>query len=156
MKRFFCMLLALVLCFVSLSACNQQANRQTRNVVELTEGNYSNYLELCYLRDFVPKGDNSNLEVAIKGVLDYAYYEDVVLTFKVKAYTDPTKPVKEYEINVALNAAGDADFRVEYNGLGIINNGIGKQIWQDDCCELYWFNAKIQLESVSGKIIYTI
>lgn len=156
MKRVLCVFFALVICFSALSGCTAGTDRETRNVVELTESNYSSYLEVCYIRDFVPEESDANLEVAIKGVLEYAYYEDVVLTFKVEAYTDPVKPVKEYEINVTLNAAGDAEFRVEYNGVGFINNGIGKQIRQDDGCELFWFKAQIRLESVSGKIIYTI
>lgn len=157
MKKFACMIFALIICFCSLSGCTPEGGKQTRNVVELTDFNFANYLVVHYIKDFVPTGDDTNLEVEIEGVLDYAYYEDVVLTFEVTLYVpgQTSKPTT-HEVYVTLNAAGDAQFRVEYSGLPLISNGVGQEIDYNGISELVRWHRTIRLKSVTGKVIYTI
>lgn len=156
MKRAQSFLLALVLCLSVLSGC---AARQTRHVVELNDENLWKYLAISLTTDFVDAESESPLECSIRGVLDYALYEDVVLTFDVVYYKPETPAVPDqkcYTVSIALNAAGDAEFEIPYHGLVQIKNGLGNISEYGSSGELYWFKRSLRLNSVSGTVTYTV
>ena len=156
MKRALSFLLALVLCLSVLSGC---AVRQTRHVVELNNENLWKYLSVSLTTDFVDAESEAPLACSIRGVLDYALYEDVVLTFEVVYYKPETPTVsdqKSYTVAIALNAAGDAEFEIPYHGLVQIKNGVGQVRDYGSSTELYWFKRSLRLNSVSGTVTYTV
>ena len=156
MKRAFSAVLAAMLCMFAFSGCSD-VNIGKRNVVDLTESNLWQYVSISEITSFVPAESEASLECNVNGVLDYAFYEDVVLTFEV-SYFKPGEvgpAIKNEPVVVALNAAGEAHFVVEYSGLAraVDREGYVKSMAVG---ELYWFNRTIRLKSVSGKVIYTI
>ena len=156
MKRALSFLLALVLCLSVLSGC---AVRQTRHVVELNNENLWKYLSVSLTTDFVDAESEAPLACSIRGVLDYALYENVVLTFEVVRYKpeSPTVPdQKSYTVTIALNAAGDAEFEIPYHGLAHTKNGIGTVRDYGTHSELYWFKRSLRLTAVSGTVAYTV
>ena len=155
MKRTLFSLLILACCLTVFSGCSA---RQTRHVVKLTDDNLWQYVAVSPATDFVAAASDAPLTCSIRGVLDYALYENVILTFEVVYYKPeaPTVPdQKSYTISVALNAAGEAEFEVPYHGLALIKNGTGAISDYGASCELYWFNRSLRLKAVSGSVIYT-
>ena len=62
-----------------------------RTVVELNENNYWKYFTVSYDMNDLNVGGKGRFCYDIKGVLNYALYEDVVFSFDVIYYTDGQK-----------------------------------------------------------------
>jgi len=154
MKRSAHRLLALALCLSALSGCARQPVQR----VTLSEENLWQYVAVAPTADFVPAQSDAPLVCCVRGVLDYALYEDVLLTFEVVYYKPESPNVpdqKSYTVSVALNAAGGAQFEVPYTGLAQIKNGVGSIRDYGDSAELYWFNRTLRLTGVTGTVCLT-
>lgn len=138
---------------VALSAFFWYSDKHEPNVVELTKENVWEYVVIDYISDYVRAEKEDALRCSISGALSHAVYEDVVLVFQVQRYPNDKGEALRYDVEVTLNAAGEAELEIGYSGLPYILNGKGKC----DCdghAELYWHNRDLQLKSVSGKVIY--
>ena len=157
MKRILSFLLAVAVFLITLSGCAAGERKQKCTVVELTEENLWRYVAVSLDTDFVPAQSDGALECSVNGVLDWALYENVVLTFDVVYYKpNAAGPEhKHYSVDIALNAAGDARFEVPYTGLAQICGGTGAVTEWGDTSELYWYNRILQLKSVAGTVICT-
>ena len=162
MKKLKSIILLLIICLTSVftfvGCQNQQPineNQSTKTVVELNENNYWKYFN-------VNQSSNSDDEKPtvfheINGVLDYALYEDVVFAFDVIYYTDgqPEEEYQSYTMRIACNNAGDAKFETTW--LGLTNVTVGKWLGADgDLVSFANYNWKIHMNSVCGKVIYTL
>ena len=162
MKKQLSLLLAIIMgltLIFSLAGCQPEIeatdeNQKSRTVIELNESNYWKYINI----NFSGNHDDEKPAVSyeINGVLDYAFYEDVVLAFDVIYYADgqPEEEYLSYTMRIACNAAGDAKFETTY--LGTTNVSVGKWLGVDgDLISFINYNWKIHFKSVSGKVIYT-
>ena len=133
---------------------NQQS---TQTVVELDENNYWKYFTVIYDMSNLYPGGKGRFSYEIKGVLDYALYDEVVFSFDVFYYTDGQKveDYQSYTMRIGCNAAGYAEFETNY--LGTTNVTIGKWLGTNDKLASFDnYHWKIQLNSVTGKVIYSL
>ncbi len=157
----FFLILGIVFAALCLVGCQQSENYAneiplSRTVIDLNENNYWEYINVSNKNNGVGAGEKDSIVYAITGVLDYALYEDVVFSFDVVYYTDgqSEKEYQRYTMRIGCNAAGDAEF--ETYSLGITNVSVGKLLGIDgELVNLENYNRKIELKSVTGKIIYT-
>ena len=136
------------------SESNNSSNA-TITVIGLNENNYWKYFNVIQSGNI--DEEKPTIFYEINGVLDYALYEDVVFVFDVIYYTDGQSydQYQSYTMRIACNAAGDAAFETTY--LGVTNVKIGKWLGTDgELVSLVNYNWKIHLNSVSGKVIYSI
>ena len=160
MKRTVLFLLVVSMLLFHLSGCTGADQKQTRRVVELDDSNYWKYLAVSADPSELAEAETETvLTGAVRGVLDYAYYEDVVVTFEVRyreerAGGSRPSDIKSYEVKVKLNAAGDAEFIVDYTGAAAEVNGVG-DAFAEHPAELFWFYRNLWFKSVSGKVIFT-
>ena len=80
----------------------------------------------------------------ISGVLSYAYYENVVVTFEVKCTDKYGYTFHTNELKVPLNASGGIDL-LSYGD--IVNNGIN--------CEEHTSRV-LTIKAISGKVIFNM
>lgn len=163
-------IVAFLLCIIALTAllaagCQPtdkdngggKEQQSTQAVIELDENNYWKYFTVGYDMSNLYPGGKGQFSYDIRGVLDYALYDEVVFSFDVFYYTDGQKveDYQSYTMRIACNAAGDMEFETNY--LGITNVTVGK--WLGANGSLVSFNNyhwKIQLNSVVGKVIYSL
>ena len=163
-------IVAFLLCIIALTAllaagCQPtdkdngggKEQQSTQTVIELDEHNYWKYFTVGYDMSNLYPGGKGQFSYDIRGVLDYALYDEVVLSFDVFYYTDGQKEedYQSYAMRIACNAAGDMEFETNY--LGITNVTVGK--WLGANGSLVSFNNyhwKIHLNSVVGKVIYSL
>jgi len=154
---------AIVLTALLLTGCqpadsvSEQTQPLTRTVVELNEDNYWKYFTVSYDMNNLYPGGKGRFSYDIRGVLDYALYDEVVFSFDVFYYTDGQK-VEEYQsytMRIGCNAAGCAEFETDYHG--ITNVTVGKWLGADaDLASFENYHWKIQLKSVTGTVIYSL
>lgn len=155
MKKMLCMIIAIALCFPVFSGCSVDKRQQT---VELTKDNYGKYIELSMLTQDVPADSDAPLKCVVSGALNYAFYEDVVLTFVVSHYKETATEVSthnSYEIEIMLNAAGNAEFEISPSGFVVMQYGKGHN-YKESIIELSGHNRHIDLLSVTGTVSYTL
>lgn len=159
MRKIIRLFLGLVLMFcVAGCGTNSDSNNSsntTITVIGLNENNYWKYFNVFQSGNI--DEEKPTIFYEINGVLDYALYEDVVFVFDVIYYTDGQSDdqYQSYTMRIACNAAGDAAFETTY--LGVTNVKIGKWLGADgELVSLVNYNWKIHLNSVSGKVIYSI
>lgn len=159
MRKIIRLFLGLVLMFcVAGCGTNSDSNNSsntTITVIGLNENNYWKYFNAFQSGNI--DEEKPTIFYEINGVLDYALYEDVVFVFDVIYYTDGQSDdqYQSYTMRIACNAAGDAAFETTY--LGVTNVKIGKWLGADgELVSLVNYNWKIHLNSVSGKVIYSI
>ena len=157
MKKVVSLVLSVIVFSLCFCGCAAKDSKQTRNVVELNNGNYWEYLNVSKGTTVAAAETETVLTGSIRGALEYAYYEDVVLIYEVifRKEDEDLSNAKRYEVKVKLNAAGEADFMVDYTGAAKSLNGMGSA-YAEHISELYWFRRNLDLKSVSGKVIYTI
>ncbi len=155
MRKLVSIVLVLSICLLCLSGCGAKDNKQTRRVVELNNSNCWKYLTITEGTTVAAPQTETALSGSIRGVLDYAYYEDVVVTYELAVRMDGAEwdNTKRYEVKVKLNAAGDAEFEIEYTGVAVPSIGNADI---ENPMELYGFYRNLFFKSVSGKVIYTI
>lgn len=168
MKRNFAVFFACVIALTALlfTGCqssdkdgggSEKVQQSTQTVVELDENNYWKYFTVTYdMNNLYPSG-KGRFSYDIKGVLDYALYDEVVFSFDVFYYTDGQKveDYQSYTMQIACNAAGCAEFETNY--LGITNVTVGKWLGANDKLASFEnYHWKIQLNSVAGKVIYSL
>lgn len=155
MRKVASILLVLSICLLCLSGCEVKDNKQTRRVVELDNSNWWTYLTIAEGTTVAAPQTETALSGSIRGVLDYAYYEDVVVTYELAVRMNGAEwnNAKRYEVEVKLNAAGDAEFEIVYNGIAVPSIGNANI---ENPMELYGFYRNLFFKSVSGKVIYTI
>lgn len=127
-----------------------------RTVVELNENNYWKYFEISSDVNNVHAGGDGTFSYEIRGVLDYALYEDVVFTFDVIYYTEgqTDDQYQSYTMRIGCNAAGDAVFETVDDGITLVT--VGKYLGIDgELVSFENYNWKIHFKSVTGKVIYT-
>lgn len=133
---------------------NQQP---TQTVIELDENNYWKYFAVAYDMSNLYPGGKGQFSYDIKGVLGYALYDNVIFSFNVFYYTDGQK-VEEYQsytMKIGCNAAGCAEFETTY--LGTTNVTVGKWLGANGKLASFAnYHWKIQFNSVTGKVIYSI
>ena len=130
-------------------------NQPSRTVIELNENNYWKYINISHSGNY--DDEKASVSYEMNGVIDYAFYEDVVFIFDVIYYTDgqPEEEYQSYTMRIACNAAGDAKFETTY--LGITNVTVGKWLGiEGELVSFANYNWKIHFKSVSGKVIYTV
>ncbi len=165
MKRIISLVLIMALCLLStavLFSCQGDDKSEgdaapATTTVELNENNYWKYINMQLEADNASPGDISSVSCEISGALDFALYEDVVLSFDVIYYTDgqTEEEYQSYTMRIALNAAGDASF--ETTSLGITNVSVGKWLGADSSLvSLENYNWKIHFKSISGNVIYSL
>ena len=155
------LIVSILLTPLSLIGCQpkeetENENQPARTVVELTEDNYWKYITVNSEAISVSAGGKGSISYEIKGVLDFALYEDVVFSFDVFYYTDGQKDdeYQSYTMRIACNAAGDASFETVYQGITLVT--VGKWLGVDgELVSFENYNWKIHLKSVTGKVIYT-
>lgn len=162
MKKLKSIILLLIICLTSgftfFGCQNQQPineNQPTKTVVELNENNYWKYLNVSQSGNY--DDEKTTIFHEINGVLDYALYEDVVFSFDVIYYTDgqAQEEYQSYTMRIACNNAGDAKFETTW--LGITNVTVGKWLGIDgNLVSFANYNWKIHMNSVCGKVIYTL
>ncbi len=150
MKKVTGMIVALV---IALSAFSWYNAKHEPTVVELTKTNVWEYVVIDYINGYVRAEKEDSLRCSISGALSHAVYEDVVLIFQVQRYPNDKGDAFRYDVEVKLNAAGEAELEIGYSGLPRILNGKGEYDF-DGHTELYWNNRDLQLKAVSGKVIY--
>ena len=127
-----------------------------RTVVELNENNYWKYFEISSDANNVHAGGDGTFSYEIRGVLDYALYEDVVVTFDVIYYTEgqTDDQYQSYTMRIGCNAAGDAVFETVDDGITLVT--VGKYLGIDgELVSFENYNWKIHFKSVTGNVIYT-
>ena len=151
MRKTISILLLITICLSAFSGCDKAQVYQT---VELTSVDLWQYVEVAMITDFVPAESEAPLHCAITGALDQAIYEDVVVTFEVTYYKpgESGPAQKCYDVEITLNAGGNAEFEVLSAGISQIVNGKGKS-YEADPQELFWFNRSIRVTSARGKVI---
>lgn len=147
---------AFLLAGCQLSDNSKEREESKQTVIELNENNFWKYLAVSYDADNLSAGAKGWFCYNIQGALDFALYEDVVFSFEVIYYTDGQSEddYQSYIMKIGCNAAGDATFETGY--LGLTDVMVGKLLDIDG--ELVSFencNWKVQLVSVTGKVIYT-
>ena len=160
MKKFLAILICVIMCVTLLASCDSEEHEHINDkdaitVIELNENNYWKYINV--IQSGNTDDEKPIIDYEINGVLDYALYEDVVFVFDVIYYTDGQSDdqYQSYTMRIACNAAGDAAFETTY--LGVTNVKIGKWLGTDgELVSLVNYNWKIHLNSVSGKVIYSI
>ena len=155
MRKLASVVLALSIFLLCFSGCGAKDHKQTRRVVELNNSNCWKYLTITEGTTVAEPQTETALSGSIRGVLDYAYYEDVVVTYELAVRTNGAEwnDAKRYEVQVKLNAAGDAEFEIVYNGIAVPSVG---SAMIENPMELYGFYRNLFFKSVSGKVIYTI
>lgn len=123
MKRFFVVLLVLILVF-SMTGCKINEDYTdnkypTKTVVELNEDNYWKYLSVNI------SSSNYFAICEINGALDFALYEDVVLVFDVIYYVkgQTEEDYNSYTMLIGCNASGDASFTTSQSGVTRVSIG---------------------------------
>ncbi len=127
-----------------------------RTVIALDENNVWKYLNVSETGNGAAPGEKEPTSFEITGVLDYALYEDVVLTFDVIYYSEGQKEedYQSYSMRIGCNAAGDARFETYENGLTVAS--VGRLLGIDgELVSFGYYYRKIQLRSVTGNVIYT-
>ena len=153
--------LSIILSTLLLAGCQpseliDSEKRPERTVIELDENNYWKYFNVSCDTDSVRAGEKGSLLCEIKGILTFALYEDVVFSFDVIYYVDnqTDDEYQSYTMRIGCNAAGNAKFETFYNG--ITNATIGKWLGIDgELVNFENYNRKINIRSVTGKVIYT-
>ena len=155
------LMLCIILAAFSITGCQPSEtvgseNIPVRTVIELDDGNYWKYFNVNCSGNGVRAGEKEPISYEITGVLDYALYEDVVFSFDVIYYTDgqTEKEYQTYTMRIGCNAAGEAVF--ETLSYGITTVSVGKWLGVDgELVNFENYNRKIQISSVTGKVIYT-
>lgn len=124
----------------------QPDNSQPYKEFDLSVDNVNYFFDFKYSKDI----SADQLMYNITGVLDYAYYDNVTITFDVVYTIDPNEYNKEKEIysgeySIALNAAGDASFYCN-------DPELLKAIGWDSYNSLY-LKRQITVSAVAGKIV---
>ncbi len=165
MKRILSLVLVTALCLLSTVALFGCQSDRTPNedvepektVIELNEKNYWQYINMQLEADNGFTGEMYSTSCVVSGVLDFALYEDVVLSFDVIYYTNGQSEdeYQSYTMRIACNAAGDAAF--ETTSLGTTNVSVGKWLGTDGkLVSFYDYNWKIHFKSISGKVIFSV
>ena len=159
MKKALSYLLIVSAFLLCLSGCTAADQTQTRRVVELDNSNYWKYLAISADPTKLAEAETETvLTGSVRGVLDYAYYEDVIVTFEVRYRKERAggspSDIKSFDVEVELNAAGEAEFKVDYTGIAVAVNGVGSA-YVENPAELFWFYRNLDFKSVSGKVIFT-
>ena len=155
MRKLVSIVLVLSICLLCLSGCGAKDNKQTRRVVELNNSNCWQYLTIYEGTTVAETQTETALSGSIRGVLNYAYYEDVVVTYELAVRMNGAEwnNAERYEVKVKLNAAGDAEFEIVSTGIAVASIG---SAYIENPMELYGFYRNLDFKSVSGKVIYTI
>ncbi len=156
------LILSVLLTALSFVGCQAQEdpdneNQPGRTVVELNENNYWKYFQITSGVNNVHAGGKGSISYEIRGVLDYALYEDVVFSFDVIYYTEgqTDDEYQSYTMRIACNAAGEAAFETTY--LGITDVRVGKCLGFDgELVSFENYNWKVHFKSVAGKVIYKV
>lgn len=159
MKRF-CAFASAILSLLSfallLTGCfavddrNENPDAMYETVV-LDDNNYWKYLNIS--SDTEKTSDGERFVCCVNGVIDFALYEDVVLSFDVIYYVDGATEAdyNSYTMRIACNAAGGAEF--ETTSYGHTNVAVGKWLGADGALvSLQNYNWKVHLHSVTGTV----
>ena len=124
----------------------QPINNQ--RVIELNMDNYQSFLTCS----------TGNIS-SVSGVLLYAYYENVVVTYNViyqpKSYY-PGADSYQGDFSIVLNAAGNATFSIESSDVLAVLKPVNGNSYEDlTDLGLAGYDKTITLKSVSGKVIFT-
>lgn len=120
--------------------------------VVLDDNNYWKYLNVGTDIRMASDGKQS-IYYTIEGVLDFALYEDVILSFDVIYYVDGATEAdySSYTMRIACNAAGGSEF--ETTSLETTNVTVGKWLGADgELVSLVNYNWKINLRTVTGTV----
>ena len=109
--------------------------------IELTKSNYQSYLDLKWNKT------NSTHAGSLSGVLSFAYYDNVVVTFDVTCQGYSWEAVHQGEYSILLNAAGNAD--IYYNDPALLRALKVSSSIQN-------MSPKFTLKSISGKVIFSL
>lgn len=153
--------LSIILSTLLLAGCKpseliDSEKQPERMVIELDENNYWKYFNVSCDTNGVHAGKKDSIICEITGVLSFALYENVVFSFDVFYYTDDQTDdeYQSYTMRIGCNAAGDAKFETFYNG--ITSTSVGKWLGIDgELVSFENYNRKINIKSVTGKVIYT-
>ncbi len=164
MKKALSMILVLCLVFsvFAFTGCaptveEPNENQPIRHTVDLTVDNLWKYVDVSITGNGANAGSDVSIFGSIKGVLDFALYENVVIAFDVIYYTpDMTEDeYQSYTMLIALNAAGDAEFETTY--LGTTSVTLGKwNGYKGELVNLKNYNRKIYVQSVTGTVSYIL
>ena len=132
-----------------------ETDKTKRYDIDLTVNNYWKYLDIT--GDFEASYYSyKSLSYSVSGVLSYAYYEDVMITFDYcggyyNSYTN-TKNDKEYHANIYanLNAAGNDSGSIAYN---YVPTNITPEFKDDS---FYSYDRKLSIKSITGTIHFAI
>lgn len=152
MKR----LLMILIPFITLCSCSGVNNEPiaSSDVVE-TEKNKRYEIDLNldnYWKYFEESGNTNasgynSLTFSIKGVLSYAYYEDVYISFYVKV-NDVVYPKLSQSIELRADGYGTIT-PITYDTV-FMKNAYGQDV------SLYSYQRSIYVKSISGKVIFSI
>ncbi|MBQ0009226.1 MAG: hypothetical protein KBS97_03020 [Firmicutes bacterium] len=154
MKKILFLLLSslmLVGCSNNNDSFNEQVSQTTQHhIVDLSGANY-----LTYLNYEIQAQSATQAYLTVYGVLNYAFYENVVIQLKVhltKSSSFSAAVIDEYEnISLPLNAAG-------YGTVSFTTNGylLNKTTKISEVSEFSSCNRSLTICGVSGKVIYNI
>jgi len=112
--------------------------------IDLNLDNYQTYLTYTSETTVISGAYHNNYTHNIDGVLSFAYYENVVISFDV-TYTNSSKTYHGV-YDVLLNAAGDAVFYADTPTL----------LEKLNCRYDRMMNKTFTIKSISGKVIFNI
>ena len=160
MKKFFALLLAVIMCF-SLCACGNNANANAGT--ELTLDNYEDYFDvnanistghttLCeYKGAFVDLVKTLKCDITFKGNTNYEY-NDVVFTVKF-THTGPSNLIDFYDeaiIKIKVNLAGNASDSC------YVETPVAREDWDNISPTTYAFYRPSEISVTLGYSSYEI
>ena len=152
---------ALPVCFsiVSLFLCSCNGTEvlsSKRYEIKLNKNNYWEYLDISGNLDVsanetVSRGVYKNVSCTIEGVLNFAYYENVIVTMDYYIY-DSNKEYHNADVVIELNASGSAFKELQYTFLP--ENAEPK--FDSQTTNLANYNRKLSLKDITGMIYFSI
>lgn len=173
MSRLICFILC-IFCIINLSSCNETVSRDSdclnssvyetdkikRYDISLNTENYWKYIDITGVFD-LNKNKYDYLIYKINGVLSFAYYEDIIITFDY--YVHQINGTTEYnhhaDIEVKLNAGGNCQESiiryddVSYNFTPAL---VSHMYGQNNVTSLYDYDRHLSVKNISGIVRFSI
>lgn len=154
--------LALVLCGLFISSCgannsskeSKESSEDGVTTVVLTKDNIDTYLNVSITGRL---GYRENYSISFKGVLNFAIYENVVVTLNMNIYAEDNSPYtvgknENFKRELILNAAGEGISTLYYDD-GTIDHVVDTGVGYNNIVQ---YKCTWSIKDITGSVKYRL
>ena len=130
-------------------------DKNKRYEFDLTMDNYWKFFDNIQEEYMVGANSYDPIIYTNKGILSYAYYEDVIITFEL-SYTMHNPYAENEEDKLKHKVIGNVYLPLKADGYGIFTYGYNYPVEGETSTSLYWADRYLKVVGISGKVIFSM